>query len=92
MVERLAGVKGVAGGELRGGRRLRESWGFVLQWFPVEAEGLGGFARSRGTGRWLWMGWGGLACDEMDRRAAAAELAGDGEEGFPPSLAGRGVH
>ena len=26
------------------------------------------------------------------RNVAAAEPAGDGEEGFPPSLAGRGAH
>ena len=91
MVERVAGTEGFAGGELRGGRRLRKNWGFALRWLPVEAEGLGGSARSRGRGRWLWMGWGGFACDELDQRAAAAELAGDGEgKGFWPT-GGRGL-
>ena len=54
------------------------------------AEGLGGSARSWGVERWRWKDGGGSVCDERDRRAAAAELAGDGEEGFPPSLADRG--
>ena len=45
-------VEGVAGGELRGGRQLREVWGFGLRWFLDAAEGSGGSAWSRGGGWW----------------------------------------
>ena len=88
MVVRLAGVEGVAGSELRGGRRLRESWGFTLRWFPSEFEVLGGSARSRGRGWWHWLDGRGSGCDERSRGVAAAEPAGDGEDGLPPSIAG----
>ena len=92
MVERLAGTEGVAGGELRGGRHLQEYWGFALWWLSVEAEGLGGSARSSGVGWWRWMDGGGPARNELSRRVAAVELAEGEEEGFPPLLAGRGAH
>ena len=85
-------MEGVAGGELRGGRQLREVWGFGLRWFPDAAEGLGGSARSRGVGWWCWMDGGWPARGERSRSMVAAEPARDGEEGLPPSLAGRGVH
>ena len=52
-------MEGVAGGELRGGRQLREVWGFGLRWFPDAAEGLGGSARSRGGGWWCYTDGGG---------------------------------
>ena len=88
MVDGVEGMEGVAGGELCGGRRLQESWGFALQWFPSEFEVLGGSARSRGRGWWYWLDGGGSGCDEQSRRVAAAELA-EGEEGsFPLSMAG----
>ena len=90
VVEGLAGTQGVAGGELRGGRRFGSNWGLVLRWFLVEAEGLGGSARSRGRGWWHWRDGRGSACDEWHRSMAAAELIGDEEEGFPPSISGRG--
>ena len=60
MVEEVAGMEGVAGGELRGGRQLREVWGFGLRWFPDAAEGLGGSAQSRGGGWWCYTDRGGL--------------------------------
>ena len=50
----MAGVEGVASGELRDGGGLRMIWGFVLWWLPVEAERLGGSARARGVGWWPW--------------------------------------
>ena len=82
------GVKGVAGGELRDGRRFGNNWGFGLWWLPVEAEVLGGSARSRGNGWWCWMDGGGSGCDALHWIVAATELAGDGEESFPTSIAG----
>jgi hypothetical protein len=90
VVDRLAGMKGVTGGELRGGRRLREDWELELRWLPIGFERWGGSARSRGVGRWHWMDWGGPARDEWDRSVAAAELAGDEADGLPPSIAGYG--
>ena len=63
-------------------------WGFALRWLPVEAEGLGGSARSRGNGWWCWMDGGGSGCDALHWIVAATELAGDGEESFPTSIAG----
>ena len=90
MVARLAGVEGVASSELRGGGGFGRIWGFGLRWFPVEAEGWGGSARSRGRGWEHWMDGGGPACDELNRSVAAAELAGDEEDGLPPSMAGYG--
>ena len=88
MVEEVAGMEGVAGGELCGGEGFRWIWGPGLWWFPDAAEGLGGSARSRGVGRWHWMDWGGPARDERDRSVAAAKLTGDGEDGLPLSIAG----
>ena len=90
MIERVAGTKGVAGGELRGGGGFGRIWGFGLWWFPVEAERLGGSTRSRGGACKHWMDGGCSACDVWHRSVAAAELIGDEEEGFPPSIAGRG--
>ena len=85
-------MKGVAGGELRDGGSFGMNWGFDLWWFPVEFEVLVGSARLRGREWWHWMDERSFTRDELDRRATADELAGDGEEGFPPSLAGRGAH
>ena len=81
-------MEGVAGGELRGGRQLREVWGFGLRWFPDAAEGLGGSARSRGGGWKHWRDQGGSAHGARHRRVAATEPAGDEEDGLPPSIAG----
>ena len=92
MVDRLAGTKGVTGGELRDGGGFGRIWGFGLWWFSVEAEGLGGPARPSGVGWWHWTDGGGPARDELSQRVAAAKLTGGEEEGFPPSLAGRGAH
>ena len=36
------------------------------------------------------MGGGGYDCDELNRSVAAAELAGDEEDGLPLSMAGYG--
>ena len=88
MVEEVAGMEGVAGGELRGGRWLREIWGFGLRWLPSKFEVLGGSARSRGRGWWHWLDGGGSGCDERSRRVAAAELARGKEESFLLSMAG----
>ena len=52
MVARLAWVKGVAGGELRGGGGFRWFGGFELRWSLVEFERLGGSMRSRGVVWW----------------------------------------
>ena len=35
----MAGVEGIAGGELRGGGGFGRIWGFGLRWFPVELRG-----------------------------------------------------
>ena len=83
-------MEGVAGGELRGGDGFGWSWGPGLRWFSHAAEGLGGSARSRGRGWWHWRDGKGSACDVWHRSVAAAELIEDEEEGFPPSIAGRG--
>ena len=88
MVDRLAGAKGVAGGELRSGGGFGRIWGFGLRWLPSEFEVLGGSARSRGRGWWHWLDGGGSGCDERSRGVAAAEPAGDGVDGLPPSIAG----
>ena len=88
MVERVAGTKGVGGGELCGGRRLGRIWGFELWWFLVAFERLGGSVRSRGNGWWCWMNGGGSGCDERHRKAAAAEPAGVEEDGYQPPIAG----
>ena len=56
-------MEGVAGGELRGGRQLREVWGFGLRWFPDAAEGLGGSARLSGGGWWCYTDGVGSGCD-----------------------------
>ena len=85
-----SGVEGVAGGELRGGGGFVLFWGSGLRWFSSEFEVLGGSARPRGRGWWHWLDGCGSGCDERGRSVAAAEPTGDGEEGLPPSLAGRG--
>ena len=90
MVERVVGTKGVAGGKLRGRRWLLVDRGLELRWLPIVFERWGGSARSRGVGRWRWMSWGGPARDVRHRSVAAAELAGDEEEGLPPSIVGYG--
>jgi hypothetical protein len=90
VVARSAGVEGVAGGELCGGRRLGRIWGFELRWFLVAFEGLGSSARSRGRGWWHWMGGGGSACDARHRIVAATELAGGGEDDPHQSITGYG--
>ena len=79
-------MEGVAGGELRGGRQLRVSLGVWLWWFPSGFEVLGGSAGSWGVEPWLWNDGGGFVCAERDRKAAAAVLAGDGEEDLPWSI------
>ena len=90
MVEEVAEMEGVAGGELRGGRWFRVDRGLELWWLPIGLERWGGSARLRGVGRWHWMSWGGPARDVRHRSVAAAELAGDEEEGLPPSIVGYG--
>ena len=60
---RLAGTKGVAGGELRGGGGFGRNWGFGIWWFLVAFERLGTSTRSRGVDWWYWMDRGGPACD-----------------------------
>ena len=87
MVERVAGTKGVAGGELRGGRWLLVDRGLELRWLPIGFERWGGSARSRVIGRWHWMDWGGPARDEWDRSVAVAPLYGDREDGLPLLIA-----
>ena len=88
MLERVAGTKGVAGGELCGGRRLRVNWGFGLRWFPITYERLGSSARLRGVEWCRWMGGGGPARDELDRSMAAAVVAGDEEDDVSRTIAG----
>ena len=90
MVASQVGTEGVAGDELRSARWLRVNWGFGLRWLPVEAEGLGGSARPRGVGWLCWMDGEGSGCGEWSWDMAAAEPAGVGEEGFPPTIAGCG--
>ena len=41
MVDRLAGVEGVAGGELRGGRWFQVDRGLELWWLPIRLERWG---------------------------------------------------
>ena len=88
MVDRLAGVQGVTGGELRGGQWFGSNWGFGLRWFPIKFERWGGSARSRRVEWRRWMDRGGSARDARHRSMAAAELARDEEEGLPPSNVG----
>ena len=90
VVDKLAGMKGVTGGELCGGGGFGKIWGFGLRWFPSEFEALGGSARLRGVERWHQMDEGGSGCNERDQNVAAAESAGDEGEGFPSSMAGHG--
>ena len=52
VVERLAGMEGVAGGELRVGRWFRVDRGLELWWLPIGLERWGGSTRLRGVGRW----------------------------------------
>ena len=69
----------------------QDTWlSLELWWSLVEAEVLGSSARLWGDGWWRWMGGGGSGCDVLDRSSAAAELAGDEEEGPSPSIAGCG--
>ena len=90
MVDRLAGVEGVAGSELRGGRWFRVNRGLKLWCLPIGLERWGGSARLRGVGRWHWKNWRGPARDVWHQSMAAAELAGDEADGLPPSIAGYG--
>ena len=90
MVDRLAGVEGVTGGELRGGRWFGSNRGFGLRWFLIRFERWGGSARSRRVEWRRWMDRGGSARDERDWNVAAAELTGEGEDGLPWSIAGYG--
>ena len=86
----MAGVEGVAGGELRDGGGFGRFWGLELRWFPVVFERWGGSARFRGVERWLQTDEGGSGCDERDQNVAAAELTGEGEDGISLSIAGYG--
>jgi hypothetical protein len=90
VVKSLAGTEVDAGGELRGGDGFGRDWGSGLWWFPIKFEGWGGSVRSRGRGWWYWMDGEGSGCGARHRNVAAATLFGDGEESFPPSIAGRG--
>ena len=42
VVEGAVGVKGVVGGELRGGGGFGQDWGFGLWWLSIEAKSGGG--------------------------------------------------
>ena len=75
-----------AGGELRGGRWFGSKWGFGLRWFPIKFERWGGSARSRRVEWRRWMDRGGSTCDARHQSVAAAELAGDGEDGLFRSI------
>ena len=85
---RQVGTEEVTGGELRRGRWFGSKWGFGLWWSLVEAEALGSSARPWGDGWWCWMDGGGSGCDALHWIVVATELAGDGEESFPTSIAG----
>ena len=87
MVVGSSGVEGVAGGELRDGGGFGWFWGSGLRWFLVEAEALGSSARPWGDGWWCWKDGGGSGGDALHWIVAATELAGDGEESFPTSIA-----
>ena len=52
VVEGAVGVKGVAGGELRGGGGFGHDWGFGLWWLSIEAKRMGDSVRSRGVEWW----------------------------------------
>ena len=88
MGARQVGTEEVTGGELRGGRWFGSKGGFGLWWSLVDAEALGSSARLWGDGWWRWMGGGGSGCDALHWIEAVTELAGDGEESFPTSIAG----
>ena len=90
MVARLAGVKGVAGGELHCGGGFGSDWGYELRWFPIVFGRLGGSAGSRGVEWWRWMGGGGPGCDAWRWGVAAAEPPEVGEDGFPLMITGCG--
>ena len=83
----VADVDGVAGDELRGGEGFGWNWGSALWWLSVKAEGLGGSARSCGVWWWRWTDERGSGCGERGWDVAAAEPAGVGEDGFPPTIA-----
>ena len=80
MVVGSPGVLGVAGGELRGGGRLRWIWGFRPWWFLAVSGRLGSSAGSSGVGRWRLGGKGRSWCVGTDRDEAAAELTGEVED------------
>ena len=61
-----------------------------LWWFPIEIEQGGGFTGGRESFWWReWRG-GGPGGAGMAGSVAAAAVAGDGEEGLPPMIAGCG--
>ena len=91
MVEEVAGMEGVAGGELRGGRQLREVWGFGLRWFPDAAEGLGGSARSRGGGWWCYTRGGALVATEWTGGRRRLYWPKMGKKTLPGRLPAMGV-
>ena len=79
-------VGGVVGGELRGGEGYGSEVSFGLRWSPIEAEALGSSARTRGDYWWCWLGERVAGCDVLHRSSAAAELAGDEEDGHYGSI------
>ena len=90
MVDRLAGVEAVTGGELRGALWFRVDRGLELWWLSIGLDRWGGSARLRVVRRWCWKNWGGPARDVRHRSVAAAELDGDEADGLPPLMAGYG--
>ena len=90
MVERVAGTKGVAGGELCGGLQFREFWGSGLWCFSISAEGVGGSTRLRGEGWKHGRGLGTSVLAGFHRSEAAAEPVEDEKDGRHQLIAGYG--
>ena len=82
----VADVDGVAGDELRGGDGFGGEVILGLRWSPIKAEALGSSARARGSDWWRWMGERVAGCAVLHRSAAAAEPAGDEEDGHYGSI------